>query len=226
MMAVNVKQLSEVERCWISHEGSFEAEGTYAWQGNDRRIVLSRHDQAMLDGAGSAPLARWHVVEVKRGCDVLVDNQLKDLRIERWMAQETIVVRRRSRYGITRPKAKIVPFLPGYIFVKVVWCASLWYVLSALKGVIGVLGGPERPPFIAEAKILKLRADIERDPVAVKTMMQAFAPGEKVSVDVGPFASFPAEVVALKDKGRALIEVLIFGRPVSVELDLAQISKT
>ena len=227
MMAVDVKRLNEAERCWVDRSSGEIIDITHAWQESDSRIALSRRQRALLASAGeTGPAARWHVLTVKRGADIAVDKLLEEAKIERWMAQETIVVRRRGRFGMMRPAPRTVPFLPGYIFIRVVWCAPCWEALSSLKGVTGVIGGAERPAVVPDSKMLKLRADVEHDPEAIKAMMREFNPGDRVSVDDGPFASFPGEVVSVDDRGRALIEVMLLGRAVSVGLDLAQISKS
>lgn len=227
MMAIDVKRLNDGERVWVNRNTGEIIDIDRAWQASDRRIALSQRQRALLAAAGeSGPSARWYVLQVERGADIAVDKLLEDARIEHWMAQQTIIVRRRGRYGMERPKEKSVPFLPGYIFVKVVWCAPCWEAISGLKGVVTVLGGPENPAPVPEDKMLKLRADVVSDPDAIKAIMRGFKKGDKVSVDDGPFASFPGVVEAVDDKGRARIEVMIFGRAVTVGLDLAQISKT
>lgn len=227
MMAIDVKRLNEGERVWIERDTGEIIDIDRAWQASDKRIALSRRQRALLAAAGeSGPAARWYVLQVERGADIAVDKLLEVARIEHWTAQQTIIVRRRGRYGMERPKEKTVPFLPGYIFVKVVWCGPCWEAISSLKGVAGVIGGAERPPHVPDTKILKMQADVENDPEAIRAMLREINPGDKVSVDDGPFASFPGVVEAVNDKGRAKVEVLIFGRIVSVDLDLAQISKT
>jgi transcriptional antiterminator NusG len=227
MMAVNGKRLSDREHVWVDRSTGEIINVDRAWQKSDKRIALTRREQALLAAAGmDGPEARWYVLRVEDRTDIAVDKLLGDAKIERWMAQETIVVRRRGRFGMMRPKPKTVPFLPGYIFVKVVWCDVCWHALMSLKGVVGILGGAYRPAPVAEDKMLKLRADVEHDPEAIRAMIKRFNPGDQVSVDDGPFASFPGVVEEVGDNGRARIEVLIFGRVVSVDLDLAQISKS
>ncbi len=229
MMATNVKRLNdEAERVWVSPETGEVINVDRAWQASDKRIAISRRQQALLAAAGeSGPTAHWYVVRVARGTDFAVEKLLRDARIEHWMAQETRIVRRRGRYGMERPKDKTVPFLPGYIFVKVVWCAPCWEAISGLKGVAGIVGNAERPPYVPDAKVMKMRADIENDPEAVRAMLREINPGDKVSVDDGPFNSFPGVVDTVNEyTGRAKVEVLIFGRVVSVDLSLAHISKT
>lgn len=227
MMAVDVKQLNEAGQCFVDGSTGEVIDITHAWQASDRRIAVSRRQRALLAAAGeTGPAAHWYVLVVKRGADIAVDKQLENAKIEHWMPKQTVVARRRGRYGMMRPEARTVPFLPGYIFVKVVWCAPCWEAFSSLKGVAGMIGGAERPAVVPESKMLKLRADVEHDPEAIKTMMRAFNPGDRVSVDDGSFASFPGEVVSVDDRGRALIEVMLFGRAVRVDLELAQISKS
>lgn len=227
MMRVDRKQLNEGDRVWLDRQGAPIEVSEHAWQKRDKRIALSRREQALLAAAGQdGPESRWYVLQLRQGADIAVDKSLEEAKIERWMAQQTIVVRRRGRFGMMRPQPKTVPFLPGYIFVKVVWCAPCWHALQSVKGVVLVLGGAERPASVSDEKVLKLRADVERDPDAIKAMIRSINVGDQVSVDDGPFASFPGKVEAISDKGRAQVEVFIFGRAVSVDLDVAQISKS
>lgn len=226
MMAADRRQLETAERAWLDRNGQ-PINIDHAWQESDKRIGISRRQRALLASAGeSGPTARWYVLQVKRGADIAVDKLLEEAKIERWMAQETKIVRRRGRYGMCRPKPVTVPFLPGYIFIRVTWCAPCWEAISGLKGVSGMIGGAERPSQVPEDKLRKLQAFVQHDPEAIRAMLREFNPGDKVFVDDGPFASFPGEVVEVDDRGRALIEVMIFGRPVRTDLDLAQISKS
>lgn len=224
MMRIDPKQLSE--RAWLDRNGE-PINIDRAWQKSDERIHLRRREQALLAAAGmDGPEARWYVLHVQHGADIAVDKLLEEANIEHWMAQETVVIRRRGRYGMLRPTARTQPFLPGYLFVRVVWCADCWIAISGLKGVVDVLGGAENPAPVSDDNMLKLRAKVEHDPEAIKAMLKEFNPGDQVSVDDGPFASFPGEVVSVDDRGRALIEVMLFGKATKVHLELAQISKS
>jgi transcription antitermination factor NusG len=226
MMRADVKRLNEAERVWLDRSGE-PINIDRAWQESDKRIALTRRQQALLAAAGeTGPSARWYVLQVKRGFDIVVDKALEDARIERWMAAQEIEVRRRSRFGSSRPESKIVPFLPGYLFVKVVWCAPCWEAISLLKGVAGVIGTPDRPAPVTDGRLLKLRAFVEKDPTSIKVLTNALVKGDRVRVDDGPFASFPGVVEAVHASGRALIEVMLFGRAVTVDLELAQITKS
>lgn len=226
MMAIDVKRLNDGERV-VCRDGGEVINIDRAWQESDRRIELSRRQRALLAAAGeSGPDARWYVLQVAHGADIAVDKQLEEARIERWTPSQTIQPKQRSKRKGPPPAPKTVPFLPGYLFVRVVWCAPCWHAISGLKGVSGVIGTPERPAPVSDDRLLKLRAFVEKDPASIRVLTKALARGEKVRVDDGPFASFPGVVERVFGNGRALIEVMIFGRAVSVDLDVAQISKS
>lgn len=227
MMAIDKKRLNDGERAWVRQDTGEVINIDRAWQASDRRIALSRRQQALLAAAGeSGPSARWYVLQVARGADIAVDKLLDAARIERWTPSQTIQPKRQGGRKGPKPEPKTVPFLPGYLFVKVIWCAPCWHAISGLKGVSGVIGTPERPTPVSDDRLLKLRAFVEKDPTSIRVLTKALMRGEKVRVDDGPFASFPGVVEKVFDNGRALIEVMIFGRAVSVDLDLAQISKS
>jgi transcription antitermination factor NusG len=227
MMSVDAKRLNDgAGRVWVAPDTGEIIDITYAWQKSDARIALRRREQAMLAAAGqTGPEARWYVLRVDNGMDKAVDKALSDANVERWMPVTEIGATWRGGRKGPRGCSKIVPVLPGYILIHVVSCAPAWAALSTIKGVRGVLGGAYAPAPISDDKVLKLRAFVERDPVAIDVLTKALKAGDTVRVTDGPFASFPGIVEEVLEKGRALVEVMIFGRATPVDLDLAQITK-
>jgi transcription antitermination factor NusG len=227
MMRADVKRLNEAEHVWVAPDTGEVINIDRAWQESDKRIAISRKQQALLAAAGeSGPTARWYVLQVKRGADIAVDKLLEEASIEHWTPSQTIQPKRQGGRKGPKPDPKVVPFLPGYLFVKVVWCAPCWEAISGLKGVAGVIGTAEKPAPVPDNRLLKLRAFVEKDPASIQVLTKALVAGDKVRVDDGPFASFPGVVERVCKNGRALVEVMIFGRAVSADLELAQISKS
>ncbi|HTV69792.1 MAG TPA: transcription termination/antitermination protein NusG [Rhizobiaceae bacterium] len=189
---------------------------------------LSRRQQALL-AAVAEPLPErcWYVLTVFDGCDNLVDIALDDVKIEHWMPSKgKRPVRRRSRFNGRRDEIDI-PAFPGYMFVHVFSCAEGWQGLKSIEGVRGVIGGYERPAPVKSEVITRLQVRLESDPQAIATLTNAIQIGDKVDVVDGPFASFPGVVESVdKKRARAKVEVLIFGRIVSADLELAQIEKS
>lgn len=225
MMAVRGKQLSESDRVWLDGKGE-PINIDRAWSESDRQIGLSRRAQALLAAAGmDGPEAQWFVLRIERGADIAVDNALADARIERWMPAQMMVPPRRGGRKGPKSEAVAAPSLPGYIFVRLVSVARSWAGLRTIKGIAGVLGGADRPAPIRDGIILKLRAFIDEDPRAIEVLTNALKTGDQVRIDDGPFASFPGVVEEVRERGRVLVEAMIFGRACPIELDLAQVSK-
>jgi transcriptional antiterminator NusG len=193
----------------------------------ERRARLTRRSQALLAAAGEDCDGRhWYVLRVAHHAEKAVDNLLKEAGIERWLPISEVVTVRRSGRGNRPCDVRAVLAWPGYIFVKVVNLPQTWAALAKVDGVFSVIGTAERPAPVSDMEVLKLKAWLEEDEEAIEILTDALEVGEAVTVDDGPFASFPGTVVEWSDNGRVKIEVLIFGREVLVDLDLAQISKS
>lgn len=226
MMAEDPKRLSEAGRpAWIDRAGEV-INIDRAWQKSDRRIALRRREQALLAAAGmDGPEAHWYVLRIENGLDKTVENSLTEAKVEHWMAVTEVMPKRRGKRKHQKLKPVSVPALPGYIFVRVVSCAACWEGLRTIKGVIEPIGGALFPQPVREQEITKLQAFIEKDPDAIAVLTNALKVGDTVTIDTGPFASFPGVVVEVDGDARAMLEVMIFGRAVACELDLASITK-
>jgi len=59
-----------------------------------------------------------------------------------------------------------------------------------------------------------------------KSFSDIFSIGDEVTVTEGPFTSFKGNIEFIdKEKGKIKVNVLIFGRPTSVELEDTQVKK-
>lgn len=213
MMMVSAKQLSEISARVESARLSGE-------------LGLSRRAQALLAGCGeSEPTKPWFVLTVRPGLENDVDKLLNEAGIQSWMPSLEVKVRRRSRYGGTRPEDVKVPVWPGYLFVRTVNSAAAWAAISRVDGVVGVLGTAESPAPIKDSIVLKLKVKLEHDQDARDILEDEMKEGQRVSIDYGPFKSFEGLVETMLGLDRVRVEVHLFGRATAVELELAQITK-
>lgn len=216
-MATTVKQLSEANMIDL----------TRAQAESDRQMAISRRQQALLAAAGMDGDRRWAILRVASRRENDVDKSLAAALIDHWLplrqSEENRDGRRRKDAG--HPVWMLA--WPGYMFVRVVDTAEAWAGLACVKHVKSVLGVGERPFFVSDDKVLKIKAELATLKDARK-QAGLFVAGEKVKVTDGPFASFPGTVTELCDgagQDRARVEVMIFGRIVPVELQLAQLAK-
>lgn len=202
---------------------------TRCFAASDRQMGISRRSQAMLAAAGmDAPARRWFVITVDNQMDKRVAETLTFAGVEVWVPYVTVKGTRRG--GVKRGGRKTYTRLamPGYVFAKVACTVDSWAGLLSIKGTASILAGAGGQPFIVpEHVILLLQSYLLADPTAAKIVTDTmFEVGERVIVNSGPFCSFPGHLDCLdEDAGRAIVEVMIFGRATPVQLDLAQISK-
>lgn len=224
-MSVDAKRLNDAKRTWLDDRGEI-IDITYAWQKSDARIALRRREQAMLAAAGmDGPEARWYILRVAAGMDKAVDKALDDANVERWMPVTSVLPPRRSGRRKQRCEPVLIAALPGYLFIKVVSCAATWAGLKTIDGVVEPIGGADRPSPVSDKEINKLQVTIEKDPKAIAALTNALMVGDVVTIDSGPFASFEAVVLVLGEAARIRVEASIFGRPVPIDLELAQVTK-
>lgn len=132
--------------------------------------------------------------------------------------QDVAEIRNGKRVMVTRR------LYPGYVLVQMSLNQRTMHTVNNIQGVIKFVGtGPAPQPLRDEEinKILGLdivaeSGDAEED--------FPFHVGEVVEITRGPFSDFSGTVQEIYvDKGKVKVEVSLFGRPTSVELDFTQL---
>jgi transcription termination/antitermination protein NusG len=194
---------------------------------SDRQIAITRRAHALLAAAGmDEPARKWFVITVRSGTDKAVSEELKKSGVDVWMPVVMVMPQRRGSMPNTArvPKEKLA--LRGYVFAKVKPTVESWSGLATVKGFMGLLGSDGRPLAIRDGAIDLFKGYLEDDPDAVAIVTNALQPGDRVAIKNGAFGSFPGKVSAVNDaRGRAIVEIMIFGHVNPVHLDIAQIKK-
>ncbi|MDA1103042.1 MAG: transcription termination/antitermination protein NusG [Gemmatimonadetes bacterium] len=127
--------------------------------------------------------------------------------------QEVMEIRNGKRVTVTRR------LYPGYVLVHMAMNERTTHVINNVQGVIKFVGSGQSPQPLREEEINKILG-VE---VAAEEKAQAEIPfhvGQVVEVTKGPFTDFSGTVQDVyPDKGKVKVEVALFGRPTSVELD-------
>jgi transcription antitermination factor NusG len=194
---------------------------------SDRQMATTHRARALLAAAGmDEPARRWFVITVKNGADKIVANKLEKSGVDVWMPVVMVMPRRRG--GMTKkprePQEKLA--LSGYVFAKVAPTRDAWAGLATVDGFNGLLGCDGQPLAIRDDAVKLFKGYLDDDPEAVAIVTNAFRLGDRVSVKTGPFRSFPGTVAAIDDeRGRAIVEIMIFGHVNPVHMDIEQIRK-
>jgi transcription termination/antitermination protein NusG len=127
--------------------------------------------------------------------------------------QEVMEIRNGKRVTVTKR------LYPGYVLVHMVMNDRTQHVINNIQGVIKFVGSGKAPQPLREDEINKILG------VEVATEEEAheeipFHIDQVVEVTKGPFTDFSGTVQEVyPDKGKVKVEVSLFGRPTSVELD-------
>lgn len=133
---------------------------------------------------------------------------------------QTAEIRNGKRVEVTKR------LYPGYVLVQMIMREHTLHAVSAVAGVLRFVGPqPMNPKPLHEAEINRIlgirdEAEDERDRVP-------FWPDQSVEITEGPFKEFNGVVREVDhDKGRVRVEVSLFGRPTSVDLDYTQLKRS
>jgi len=130
--------------------------------------------------------------------------------------QEVVEIRRGKRVPVTKP------MYPGYVLVRMVLNERTEHTINAMKGVRFVTQAGDPQP-LREEDINKILG-IETSEEKAGREEIPFRAGQVVEVIQGPFTDFSGTVQDVyPEKGKVKVEVSLFGRPTSVELDFTQL---
>jgi transcriptional antiterminator NusG len=127
--------------------------------------------------------------------------------------QEVVEIRNGKRVAVTKR------LYPGYVLVHMVLNERTQHVVNNIQGVIKFVGSGKAPQPLREDEINKiLGVKVETEEEAQEEI--PFHIDQVVEVTKGPFTDFSGTVQEVyPDKGKVKVEVSLFGRPTSVELD-------
>lgn len=131
--------------------------------------------------------------------------------------QEVVEIRNGKRVNVTKR------LYPGYVLVQMVLNQRTQHVINNIQGVIKFVGSGSAPQPLREDEINKiLGVEVEEEESTKEEV--PFHIDQVVEVTQGPFTDFSGTVQEVyPDKGKVKVEVSLFGRPTSVELDFTQL---
>jgi transcription termination/antitermination protein NusG len=134
--------------------------------------------------------------------------------------QEVVELRNGKRVNVTRR------LYPGYVLVKMVYNQRTMHLVNNIQGVIKFLGTGSEPQSLREEELAKIFGGADEEAAVEETPVETipFIVGQVVEVVEGPFNDFSGTVQEIySEKGKVKVEVSLFGRPTSIELDYTQL---
>jgi transcription termination/antitermination protein NusG len=176
--------------------------------------------------------ARWYALQTYSGHENKV-KKLIDLRIAEEPGeapedkeiqeaivptQEAVEIKNGKRVTVTRR------LYPGYVLIRMVLNQRTHHLINNIQGVIKFVGPGKDPQPLRDDEVNKILglAPVEEELEPREEI--PFRVGQVVEVTEGPFSDFSGTVQEIyHDKGKVKVEVSLFGRPTSVELDYTQL---
>ena len=165
----------------------------------------------------------WYVVYTYSGYENKVMDNLKKT-IENHNLQDVILDIKvpmeetiETKNGKKRHVSK--KMFPGYVMVKMFLTDDSLYIVRNTRGVTGFVGPSSKPIPLSDAEVRTMGIENVRISVDVE-------PGDNIIVVSGPLESFVGVVEEVNtEKQKVKVQVSMFGRDTSVELDFVQIKK-
>lgn len=138
------------------------------------------------------------------------DKEVRDVLVP---TQEVVEIRKGKRVTVTKR------LYPGYVLVCMAMNERTLHTVNNIQGVIKFVGSGKTPQPLRDDEINKiLGVEVEEEGPSREEI--PFHVGQVVEVMQGPFTDFSGTVQDVyPDKGKVKVEVSLFGRPTSVELD-------
>lgn len=134
--------------------------------------------------------------------------------------QEVVELRNGKRVSVTRR------LYPGYVLVRMVYNQRTGHLINNIQGVLKFLGTGTEPQPLRDEELAKILGGPTSPEAVAEEPAEVipFTVGQVVEVVEGPFADFSGTVQEIyPDKGKVKVEVSLFGRPTSLELDYTQL---
>jgi transcriptional antiterminator NusG len=179
---------------------------------------------------------RWYVVHTLSG----QENKVRD-NIERQMKVEgpdftvyevLIPTEKISEVKQGKKTTSTRKYFPGYILVRMdlydadnIMDEKIWYFVRETQGVIGFVGGGDRPVPLSDAEVDDLMLQVSGPEEKAKPKIP-FDIGETVRIKDGAFENFEGNIEEIDaERGKLKLMVSIFGRSTPVELEFWQVGR-
>lgn len=183
---------------------------------------LSEDEQSYREFVDSLP-AKWYVLHTFSGYENVAKDNLETV-VEKFNLQdrifdivipmEDVVEEKNGKKILVQRKA-----MPCYILVKMKYADDLWHNVTRTRGITGFVGPKGRPLALTEDEVVKLRLE----KITVDVDLQE---GDRVEIVEGALDGMVGQIISINlETGIASVNVEMFGRETSVDLNLSQLRK-
>lgn len=168
----------------------------------------------------------WYTIKVQTNRERSVSERIKQDMMREFEEEVNFFIPTESNLSLKNGKKVIREKLlfPGYIFVETTSVDKVIYLVKTTNGAASVLKNSNgSPQVLKQSEIDRMMGQKKESRAVVEAL---FINGEEVEIINGPFAKFKGKIDSMEmEKNKVRVEVLIFGRPTSVDLTFDDIVK-
>ena len=174
---------------------------------------------------------KWYVLRAISGKESnvkeYIELDMKNHHLEEYVSQVLIPTENVIKVQNNKRIAMKKNLLPGYVLVEAALVGEIPHMLRNTPGVLGFLGGMDKPSPIRQAEVNRMLGISDGDEEIIEEVIKVdFLVGETVKVTDGPFSNFTGVIEEVNaDKQKLKVSVKIFGRVTPLELNFTQVSK-
>lgn len=176
-------------------------------------------------------MEKWYVIRTatnkEKECKEKIENEIRYLSLNKYIKQivipleKTVQLRKGKKVITTRNH------YPGYVLIETDPTAlpELASIFKHINYVIGFLG-KDTPISLKQVEIDTILGRMDELQGQEPIIINKFNNGDAVKVVDGPFNSFIGKIIDFnKDKDKLKVNIFIFGRETSIELNSLQVTK-
>lgn len=180
-----------------------------------RRIAARNLKEASMTVTERNPdSARWYCLQVKKGREIAVENELQEAGVEVFAPRERVMeVRHGRKIDCDRM------FFPGYLLVRCVPSPAAFHGLKRQNNVLDIIGGNDGTYYVVRDEVVNAFKNMNGVDAPRIATDKTWKDGDKADIVLGPFTGFLCIVLSVKwcRQARARVVIDLHGR--SFEID-------
>lgn len=160
----------------------------------------------------------WYVVHSQPHQETRAELNLRRQGFEVWLP-----LFRRARRHARRVDDVLMPFFPGYLFVRLDLSTRPWRAINGTFGVIRLLCNGDTPIAVPEGLVEEIMQRRDSSGTIVFTPHHLRV-GEAVSIALGPFAHLEGLFQTMSGRDRVVLLMNMLGRTVRTSVPLREVA--
>ncbi|GAA3021874.1 transcription termination/antitermination protein NusG [Tetragenococcus solitarius] len=173
---------------------------------------------------------RWYVLHTYSGYEnrvkINLESRAQSMQMDDYIFRVVVPEEKETEVKNGKEKEVVHKTFPGYVLVEMVMTDESWYIVRNTPGVTGFVGshgaGSKPSPLLPE----EINSILHSLGMSTRTVELKVENGETVKIIEGAFSGLEGQVTEIdEEKQKLKVNIDMFGRETSTELDFDQVDK-